>query len=566
VLEVVGTRELGFFGGTCRGAAFEGFVYDKEDGARAAGLKVLGLEGCEEEIKCYCNGGGVFVGAEEMEGKGVEVLARFTEKVKVEGGDVAAVYCKVGAGAAILTGVHPEYNPLKYVVDGRIRAAQLNKADGGPEFVKLIDELLAHDAGRSLFLRGILKKLGLKVSVENGTNGVNGHGIPTLTPIHISSSSESINRAIYKSLVTIADQPSSEQDNTFTITDTNDTFNIRRLSSSFDSMCELKQILLNGHHAHSNDPTPKTIYFHPSPTTYQNFSPKQYFSHLPSTSTIGQSLAYVYTTSSTQTLLDKNPALLRCLPSGFVIHATSQLNGRGRAGNAWISPRGALAFSFTLRLPIKLSPRLVFVQYLVSLAVVEGIRGYGEGWEDVNVGIKWPNDVYGKSRYAERWEKIGGIIVNSTYFENEYVLVIGNTSYKAHANWEGCGINTTNAHPTTSLLNIIPESLAPPTHERLLANILSTFSDMYTEFLQSGFQKFEKKYYERWLHEGQIVSIENGITRGKVMGISCADGGSGGLIVDEVDLQGRSMGRRVVEVIADGNSFDMMKGLLRRKR
>ena len=74
---------------------------------------------------------------------------------------------------------------------------------------------------------------------------------------------------------------------------------------------------------------------------------------------------------------------------------------------------------------MKLSPRLVFVQYLVSLAVVEGIRGYGEGWEEVNVGIKWPNDVYGKSRYAERWEKIGGIIVNSTYFENEYVLVIG---------------------------------------------------------------------------------------------------------------------------------------------
>ena len=130
----------------------------------------------------------------------------------------------------------------------------------------------------------------------------------------------------------------------------------------------------------------------------------------------------------------------------------------------------------------------------------------------------------------------------------------------------GCGINTTNPHPTTSLLNIIPESLAPPTHERLLANILSTFSDMYTEFLRSGFQKFEKKYYERWLHEGQIVSIENGITRGKIMGISCADGGSGGLIVDEVDLQGISMGRRVVEVIADGNSFDMMKGLLRRKR
>lgn len=89
---------------------------------------------------------------------------------------------------------------------------------------------------------------------------------------------------------------------------------------------------------------------------------------------------------------------------------------------------------------------------------------------------------------------------------------------------------------------------------------------MYEEFLVTGFRTFEKKYYERWLHEGQIVAIENGMTRGKIKGISCQDGGSGGLLVDEVDLQGRSLRRKVVEVIADGNSFDMMKGLLRRKR
>jgi hypothetical protein len=54
------------------------------------------------------------------------------------------------------------------------------------------------------------------------------------------------------------------------------------------------------------------------------------------------------------------------------------------------------------------------------------------------------------------------------------------------------------------------------------------------------------------------------MSRGRVVGISCADGGSGGLLVDEVDFSGRNSGR-VVEVVADGNSFDMMKGLLRRK-
>jgi biotin---protein ligase len=110
-LEVVGRRELGFFPGTGRGAAFDGFVYDCEDGARAATLKVDGkkLPGVPGEVKSYCNGGGIFVDAGDMEDKGVSVLARFSEEVKVEGGDAAIVYCKVGKGAAILAGVHPEY-------------------------------------------------------------------------------------------------------------------------------------------------------------------------------------------------------------------------------------------------------------------------------------------------------------------------------------------------------------------------------------------------------------------------------------------------------------------------
>ena len=109
-LEVAGPREFGFFPGICRGAAFGGFAYEKEDGSKAARLKVeTALEGVVGDVKVYCNGGGIFVGADEMGEKGVTVLARFMDNVKVEGGNVAAVHCKVGKGAAILTGVHPEY-------------------------------------------------------------------------------------------------------------------------------------------------------------------------------------------------------------------------------------------------------------------------------------------------------------------------------------------------------------------------------------------------------------------------------------------------------------------------
>ena len=68
----------------------------------------------EREFRCYFNGGGVFVDAEKLEGKGVEVMARYAEPLDIEeeAGKVAVVYCQVGEGAAILTGPHPEYVTL----------------------------------------------------------------------------------------------------------------------------------------------------------------------------------------------------------------------------------------------------------------------------------------------------------------------------------------------------------------------------------------------------------------------------------------------------------------------
>lgn len=113
-LEVVGDRELAFFPGTCRGSAFPGFVYHSEEGTRAAELNVekeaLAQGAVPVMFRCYYNGGGVFVDAKKFAGRGVQVLANYTEPTAVDGGDgdAAVVYCKRGDGAAILTGPHPE--------------------------------------------------------------------------------------------------------------------------------------------------------------------------------------------------------------------------------------------------------------------------------------------------------------------------------------------------------------------------------------------------------------------------------------------------------------------------
>lgn len=107
VMEVMGKRELAFFPGVCRGLAFKGFKYRSEEGARAA--EVEDKRG--NRLRVYCNGGGVFVDAEKYKTDGVSILARYTERLDVDGGDgnAAVVLCKVGKGSALLTGPHPEY-------------------------------------------------------------------------------------------------------------------------------------------------------------------------------------------------------------------------------------------------------------------------------------------------------------------------------------------------------------------------------------------------------------------------------------------------------------------------
>ena len=52
-------------------------------------------------------------------------------------------------------------------------------------------------------------------------------------------------------------------------------------------------------------------------------------------------------------------------------------------------------FSTVIRHPISLTPQapVVFLQYLAALAIVEGIKNYDIGYENLPVRLKWPNDI-----------------------------------------------------------------------------------------------------------------------------------------------------------------------------
>lgn len=108
-------------------------------------------------------------------------------------------------------------------------------------------------------------------------------------------------------------------------------------------------------------------------------------------------------------------------PGNLWITARKQTGGRARRGRSWVSEPGNLYASLLLIDPAPLD-RLASLPLGVSLAVYDAIRR--ELPADVDVRIKWPNDVLVDGR------KVSGILLEGeTLPHGHHALVIG------------CGIN-----------------------------------------------------------------------------------------------------------------------------
>lgn len=587
-LEVVGDRELAFYPGSNRGCAFSGFVYHSEKGARAAELKVnknvLSAGSVPNIFKSYYNGGGVFVDAPKYQDRGVEILASYNESLAVDSGEgsAAVIYCKVGEGAALLTGPHPEFVFFGKPADDwsltkpRFAAANIEPKPDIPGFSDVIQALANDEKHRMDFLKACLTKLGLTVSEEQN--------VPSLSRLHISSSLPANTTSLITSLNEVIDK--DDQGEEF-IKDDNDVFHLIKPSTwkfsdlakalpsekqdstdepnnSSDRIVDYnsitKQVLV-----HEDDyPESKSTPYFNHHAFYANL--KHYQSKTLSSS-FGSHLLYGEVVTSTNTMLEKNTRLLRRLPQGFTATATVQVAGRGRGSNVWVSPAGNLMFSVVIRHPMALmqTAPVVFVQYLAAMAIVDAIKSYdGKLYEDMPVKLKWPNDIFAldpvKAREKggdrnEDYSKIGGILVNSHYNTKDYIAVCG------------IGINTANAAPTTSLNQLIPSlrrsNLPPFTLEKLLARILTSFEDLYNRFLTTGFDEaMEQQYYKHWLHMDQIVTLQSeGGQRARVKGIT-RDYGL--LIAEELGWEDRPTGKKWT-LQSDANSFDFFKGLVKSK-
>ncbi|XP_037403434.1 biotin--protein ligase isoform X2 [Pygocentrus nattereri] len=273
----------------------------------------------------------------------------------------------------------------------------------------------------------------------------------------------------------------------------------------------------------------------------EHFSIQMYSQHLQS-QRLGRTLLYADVTPTTMDLLE---GLMLKLPEdmGLIAIAARQTKGKGRGGNAWLSPLGCAMFTLHLQVDIssRLGQRIPFLQHLAAVAMVEAVRTL-PGYEDIDLRVKWPNDIY----YGNLM-KLGGVLVNSTVMGSTFHLLIG------------CGYNVSNSNPTICINDLVVQqnwerggSLKPLSSAQLIARSVTLLEQLIFQFQQQGPQAVLPLYYKRWVHGGTQVRLWS--EDGPVADVIGLD--------DHGFLQVRSREQGLVSVQPDGNSFDMLRNLI----
>ncbi|XP_017044233.1 biotin--protein ligase isoform X2 [Drosophila ficusphila] len=271
-----------------------------------------------------------------------------------------------------------------------------------------------------------------------------------------------------------------------------------------------------------------------------DFSTVEYFDLL-KTEHIGRLVIYAPVVSSSMHVIN-NLELI----DGLAVLPVQQTSGVGRSNNQWLSPLGCAMFSLQLHLAMDsaLGSRLPLMQHIIGAAIVNSLRGH-ELYGVLDICLKWPNDIYANGN-----QKIGGLVINTTLQGSQAIVNIGS------------GINLNNSKPTVCINDLIREhnTRAPNNklplikYEILMAMIFNEIERLLGEVQNGDFNSFYALYYSLWLHSGQTVKIclqNEQEKEAEIVGID-----------DFGFLQVKLPSGTIETVQPDGNSFDMLKGLI----
>lgn len=258
-------------------------------------------------------------------------------------------------------------------------------------------------------------------------------------------------------------------------------------------------------------------------------------------------LLYSQICTSTQTILLNEPELLDLLPNYSAYVADHQISGKGRSNNFWISSPACLQFTLKVEHHMNLSNRLPLMQFLMALTLCETINT-SVTFKNANLraNIKWPNDIYlCENNSTKMIGKLSGILVNCLQSHKKrvnHVLI-------------GVGVNLLSDLSLPNITHLNDYLMVPVGKEEFLNELLERFKYSYEEFLASDQFPFED-FYANWLHTNQIIESESeACDKMRIIGIN----EFGYLVAKDIRTG------KVNEYEPDGNSFDMMRNLIKRK-
>ncbi len=236
------------------------------------------------------------------------------------------------------------------------------------------------------------------------------------------------------------------------------------------------------------------------------------------TERIGQRVVAYDTVESTQKLAHEEAS--RGAPEGTIVIAEEQTAGKGQLGRAWHSPKGTgIWMSLIVRpaIPIPKAPQLTLLTAVAMAKAIESLL-------DVNVQIKWPNDLLIGGK------KMCGILIQlNAEFDRIHYLVIG------------MGIN----------VNSVKSDFPPELHEiatslreasglaikraALIKAFCQFFEKEYDHFLAHGFDQVRSEWERYSISLGRyvVVRLHNATLEGRAVALDP----EGALLVE--DAQGQ---------------------------
>ncbi|XP_073996339.1 holocarboxylase synthetase-like protein isoform X6 [Rhodnius prolixus] len=270
-----------------------------------------------------------------------------------------------------------------------------------------------------------------------------------------------------------------------------------------------------------------------------SFSTVDYFENL-NTKSVGRLVIFSEVITSSMQVIENLD-----LCHGFTVIPLYQTKGKGRGGNTWLSPKGCAMFSTQLHIPLNshLGKYPSMLQHITSLAIVASICQI-PGLEEMDVGIKWPNDIYVNKR-----TKLGGVLVSSVLSNDTVICNIG------------CGLNLYNKDPTVCVNDLIDSinketgsKIPELTYEIYFANVFNKLEELYKMAQAGNIDDVKSMYYSFWLHSDAEVEVklaEHNVKKVKIKGIDSY----GFLRVETPD-------GNELTLQPDGNTFDMLSNLI----